>query len=115
VEHFEICLDLFRQCATRHALTPHVLVFGSGFGIPYYPGQEAFDLSHLAARVNPALDALKQDDRFRHAVCVLETGRYLVGEAGIFVTRVIRIKVSRSTRIASATAVCTTISPPVVI
>jgi diaminopimelate decarboxylase len=100
VEHFEICLDLFRQCATRHALTPQILVFGAGFGIPYYPGQEAFDLGHLAARVNPALDALLQDDRFRHAVCMLETGRYLVGEAGIFVTRVIRIKVSRGTRIA---------------
>jgi diaminopimelate decarboxylase len=100
VEHFEICLDLFRQCATRHALTPHVLVFGSGFGIPYHPGQEAFDLGYLAARVNPALDALLQDDRFRHAACVLETGRYLVGEAGIFVTRVIRIKVSRGMRIA---------------
>jgi diaminopimelate decarboxylase len=57
-------------------------------------------LGHLAARVNPALDALLQDERLRNAVCVLETGRYLVGEAGIFVTRVIRIKVSRGTRIA---------------
>ena len=100
VEHFEICCELFRQCATRHALTPYVLVFGSGFGIPYYPGQEAFDLSHLAARTNPMLDALLQGDRFHHTVCVLETGRYLVGEAGIFVTRVIRIKVSRGMHIA---------------
>jgi diaminopimelate decarboxylase len=100
VEHFEICCALFRQCAIRHALTPRALVFGTGFGIPYYPGQEAFDLGHLAAHVNPALDALLQDDRFRHAVCTLETGRYLVGEAGIFVTRVIRIKDSRGTRIA---------------
>jgi diaminopimelate decarboxylase len=100
VEHFEICCNLFRQCATRHALTPHVLIFGAGFGIPYYSGQEAFDLAHLAAQVNPVLDALRQDDRLRHAVCVLETGRYLVGEAGIFVTRVIRIKASRGTRIA---------------
>jgi diaminopimelate decarboxylase len=99
-EHFEICCTLFRQCARRYALTPHVLVFGSGFGIPYYPGQAAFDLGHLATRVQPALDALLQDDRLRHAVCVLETGRYLVGEAGIFVMRVIRIKVSRGTRIA---------------
>jgi diaminopimelate decarboxylase len=100
VEHFEICCDLFRQCATRYALTPHALVFGSGFGIPYYPGQQAFDLGDLAARVHPVLDALLQDDRLRHAVCMLETGRYLVGEAGIFVTRVIRIKVSRGTRFA---------------
>jgi diaminopimelate decarboxylase len=100
VEHFEICCDLFRQCAARHALTPHVLVFGSGFGIPYYPGQEAFDLGHLATRVRPALDTLLQDDRMQHAACVLETGRYLVGEAGIFMTRVIRIKISRGTRIA---------------
>jgi diaminopimelate decarboxylase len=100
VEHFEICCELFRQCAARHALTPHVLIFGAGFGIPYYPGQAAFDLGHLAARVNPVLDALLQDDGFGHAICVLETGRYLVGEAGIFLTRVIRIKVSRGTRIA---------------
>jgi diaminopimelate decarboxylase len=100
VEHFEGCCELFRQCARRHAITPYVLVFGSGFGIPYHPGQEAFDLGHLAARVNPALDALLREDRFRDAVCLLETGRYLVGEAGIFVTRVLRIKVSRGTRIA---------------
>ncbi|HEX2278011.1 MAG TPA: type III PLP-dependent enzyme [Candidatus Tectomicrobia bacterium] len=100
VEHFEGCCELFRQCATRHAIAPSVLVFGSGFGIPYHPGQEAFDLGHLAARVNPALDALLQDDRFHDAVCVLETGRYLVGEAGIFVTRVLRVKASRGTRIA---------------
>jgi diaminopimelate decarboxylase len=99
-EQFDICGALFRQCATRYALTPQVLVFGAGFGIPYYPGQMAFDLDYLAARVQPALDALLQDDRLRHAVCVLETGRYLVGEAGIFVTRVIRVKVSRGTRIA---------------
>jgi diaminopimelate decarboxylase len=99
-EHVAICLDLFRQCATRHALKPRVLVFGAGFGIPYYPGQKALDLERLAARVNPALDALARDDRLRHAVCVLEMGRYLVGEAGIFVTRILRIKVSRGTRIA---------------
>jgi len=99
-EHFESCCDLFRRCATRHALTPRVLIFGSGFGIPYYPGQEAFDLGHLAARVNPLLDALQQDNRFRQTVCMLETGRYLVGEAGIFVTRVIRVKISRGTRMA---------------
>jgi diaminopimelate decarboxylase len=100
VEHFEICCELFRQCATRYALTPHVLVFGSGFGIPYYPEQKVFDVDYLAARVQPMLDDLLRDDRVRHAVCMLETGRYLVGEAGIFVTRVIRIKVSRGTRIA---------------
>jgi diaminopimelate decarboxylase len=100
VEHFEGCCDLFRRCATRHALAPHVLVFGSGFGIPYHPGQEAFDLGRLAARVNPVLDALIQDGRFGRASCVLETGRYLVGEAGVFMTRVIRIKASRGMLIA---------------
>jgi diaminopimelate decarboxylase len=99
-EHFEVCCELFRRCATRHALAPYVLVFGSGFGIPYHPGQEAFDLGRLAARVNPVLDALLRGDRFGRATCMLETGRYLVGEAGVFVTRVIRIKASRGTTIA---------------
>lgn len=70
-----------------------VLNIGGGFGIPYFPGDVPLDLAPiglslrgLAARIASALP---------HASLVLELGRYLVGEAGIYVCRVIDRKLSR--------------------
>lgn len=69
------------------------LNLGGGFGIPYFPGERALDLgavgSHLAEIVPSAKRALPQ------AELVIELGRYLVGEAGIYVCRVVDRKVSR--------------------
>ena len=57
------------------------------------------DLLAVAEMTNPALDILKSDPIFSATKLVLESGRYLVGEAGIYVTRVIRKKVSHGTAI----------------
>ena len=69
------------------------LNLGGGFGIPYFPGEARLDLAPvadtLAALVGRAARELPQ------ARLVLELGRYLVGEAGYYVTRVIDRKVSR--------------------
>lgn len=69
------------------------LNLGGGFGIPYFPGEQRLDLApigdNLAALAARARDELPQAD------LVIELGRYLVGEAGIYVTRVIDRKVSR--------------------
>lgn len=70
-----------------------LLNLGGGFGIPYFPGDHALDLPTLAGHMQalaPRLATL-----FPHAVPVLELGRYLVGEAGVYVCRVLDRKVSR--------------------
>jgi diaminopimelate decarboxylase len=66
---------------------------GGGFGIPYFPGDARLDLAPIGAN----LRELKERIRVAapEAVLVLELGRYLVGEAGIYVCRVIDRKVSR--------------------
>lgn len=66
---------------------------GGGWGIPYFAGELALDIA-------PVSDALAQVQgdlarAFPAARLVLELGRYLVGEAGIYVARVIDRKVSR--------------------
>lgn len=70
-----------------------VLNIGGGFGIPYFPGEAALDLAPigtgLATQVQRVGAALPQ------ARLSIELGRYLVGEAGIYVARVIDRKVSR--------------------
>ena len=68
------------------------LNMGGGLGIPYFPGDVPVDLPHvgaaLAERVANLPPVLAETD-----LC-LELGRYLVGEAGVYLTRIIDRKVS---------------------
>jgi diaminopimelate decarboxylase len=80
-------------------VSPHRLIFGSGIGIPYFDTDTPVDLTVVAERTNPAVDALKRDSLFSGAELVLEMGRYLVGEAGVYLTRVVRMKRSRGVAI----------------
>ncbi len=98
-ENFQIFRDLFGRFAEMFAVHPATLIFGSGFGIPYHDDQRPLELTRLAALVNPMADALKQVPELSHSVCVLEMGRFLVGPAGYFLTRVVTQKRSRGTDI----------------
>jgi diaminopimelate decarboxylase len=77
-----------------HAPGPVVHVnIGGGFGIPYFPNDVALDVERVGAALGDAIaarPAALADTRF-----ILELGRYLVGEAGVYLTRVIDRKVSR--------------------
>lgn len=98
-ENYRIFLEIFRDICTTYELHPQKLIFGSGLGIPYHDEDQALDLSKVASGIVGELDALKSELRFSNTALILELGRYLVGEAGYFLTRVISIKESRGTRI----------------
>lgn len=69
------------------------LNLGGGFGIPYFPHESALDLGPVAAALAEiAADAAQ---RLPHAELCIELGRYLVGEAGLYVTRIVDKKISR--------------------
>ncbi|MBP9063818.1 MAG: pyridoxal-dependent decarboxylase, exosortase A system-associated [Aquabacterium sp.] len=66
---------------------------GGGWGIPYFPSEQPLDLQ-------PVRDALLAVQQRVHALwpqaqLVVELGRFLVGEAGIYVARVLERKTSR--------------------
>ncbi|HRC71080.1 MAG TPA: pyridoxal-dependent decarboxylase, exosortase A system-associated [Candidatus Competibacter sp.] len=69
------------------------LNIGGGFGIPYFPGDAPLDLEPIAANLERWLPVVK--DRLPQARVVLELGRYLVGEAGVYVAEVVDRKISR--------------------
>lgn len=70
-----------------------VLNLGGGFGIPYFPGEQPLDLEPIGAHLRDIEQSARQ--RLPRAELVIELGRYLVGEAGVYVSRVIDKKVSR--------------------
>lgn len=95
VENWRIFMSVFRDACAGLDLAPQRLVFGSGLGIPYHEGDAPLDLAGIAAEIGPDLDAFRAEPRFARTALSLELGRYLVGEAGYFVTRVVALKQSR--------------------
>jgi diaminopimelate decarboxylase len=69
------------------------LNIGGGFGIPYFPGETALDVAPIAEHLHRCLPRVHAE--LPQAKVALEFGRYLVGEAGIYVARVIDVKRSR--------------------
>ena len=94
-ENYGIFVEIFRRICGQHGLAPRKLIFGSGIGIPYHENNKPVELSVIAPQVNTLLDDLRGESRFANTSLVLETGRYLVGEAGVYLTRVLYRKVSR--------------------
>ncbi|MGE3666793.1 MAG: pyridoxal-dependent decarboxylase, exosortase A system-associated, partial [Steroidobacteraceae bacterium] len=78
----------------RHAPGPvRTLNIGGGFGIPYFPEERPLDIAPIAANLRNLVPQVAQ--AMPGTRLVLELGRYLVGEAGAYVCRVIDRKVSR--------------------
>ena len=77
-----------------HAHAPvRFLNLGGGFGIPYFPGEGRLDLAPIGENLHRLAQRAAQEMPDAHLV--IELGRYLVGEAGIYVASVIDRKVSR--------------------
>jgi diaminopimelate decarboxylase len=69
------------------------LNLGGGFGIPYFPGEQRLDTAPIGRNLTALVERAARE--LPRASLVIELGRYLVGEAGVYVTRVVDRKVSR--------------------
>lgn len=85
-------LDLAARLAEATGAELPRLNMGGGFGIPYFAGDEQLDVGAVGRTLT---------ERFRNLPQILEKtefcielGRYLVGEAGVYLARVIDRKVS---------------------
>lgn len=97
-EHTARILALAAQLADEIALPMDTVDFGGGFGVPYFANETALDAAEACVRVNAAVaDFLKgrPDTRF-----ILESGRYLTAEAGLYAATVRYTKESHGERFA---------------
>lgn len=69
--------------------------FGGGLGIPYFAGEQALDVQKFGDELHSIVGELCSNPAFVGARFIVEPGRYLVGEAGVYVARVNDIKISR--------------------
>ncbi len=85
-------LDMVVRLAAHAPSAPSQVNLGGGFGIPYFPGDRPIDIIRLGKMLAAALPKVRA--KLPDTVFVLELGRYLVGEAGVYVAKVIDRKMS---------------------
>ena len=95
VNQYRKGLEIARRVAARLKRPLHTLDFGGGLGTPYFPHEEPLDTIQLKSALDILFKPLYDDPLFAGTQFMVEPGRYLVGEAGVYVCRVNDIKVSR--------------------
>ncbi|MBP6362583.1 MAG: pyridoxal-dependent decarboxylase, exosortase A system-associated [Novosphingobium sp.] len=85
-------LALAARLADESGATLPYCNLGGGFGIPYFPGDQALDIGAIGAALGEQFSNLP--DSLRETQFCIELGRYLVGEAGVYLTRIVDRKVS---------------------
>jgi diaminopimelate decarboxylase len=92
-------LEIGRRAGALLDAPMPTLDFGGGLGIPYFPGDSELDMPELTAGLEGLFGSIK-DDCFLDTKFMVEPGRFLVGEAGVYVTLVTDIKTSRGKKYA---------------
>ena len=69
--------------------------FGGGWGVPYFPSDRTLDLHALKHGLRQLVEEVEKEPRLAGSRFIVEPGRFLVADAGLYVARVSDIKVSR--------------------
>ena len=84
--------DLAARLARESGAPPPLVNLGGGFGIPYFAGDRALDVEAIGAALGETLE--RGRDALPGTGFAIELGRWLVGEAGVYLTRIVDRKVS---------------------
>jgi diaminopimelate decarboxylase len=92
IEAQRATVALAARLAQEAGAAPPLVNLGGGFGIPYFHGEQPLDVEQVGAGLADTLvdrPAILRDSGF-----AIELGRWLVGEAGVYLTRIVARKVS---------------------
>jgi diaminopimelate decarboxylase len=81
------------RLADEIGMMPPLVNLGGGLGIPYFAGEQPVDVAMIGSRLSEVLDG--RADILNFSKFAIELGRWLVGECGVYLTRIIDRKESR--------------------
>ncbi|MFT3966875.1 MAG: pyridoxal-dependent decarboxylase, exosortase A system-associated [Sphingobium sp.] len=85
-------IELAGRLSGEVGAPPPLVNLGGGFGITYFPGDKPLDIAPIGAALGEAI--ARAPDLLSGSRFALELGRWLVGEAGVYLTRIIDVKTS---------------------
>jgi len=86
-------LALAADISEQVGVAPPEINLGGGFGIPYFPGDQPLDVEVIGVSLHKLLE--KRPDILRDSRFAIELGRWIVGESGVYLTRIVDRKESR--------------------
>lgn len=95
VSQYRHGLTVVRRAVKRMGRPLKRVDFGGGLGIPYFPHEKELDLRQLHDGLVDLFGGLASDESFSGTQFLVEPGRFLVAQAGVYLARVNDIKVSR--------------------
>ncbi len=88
---FKLIHDLAKTCKNPI----NTINVGGGFGIPYFSKHHPLDLSSVTDNLNKLLSELDKENFSASLATILELGRFIVGECGVYICQIVDKKVSR--------------------
>jgi diaminopimelate decarboxylase len=95
LEHCRNILEIALEAADHAGQPLEMVDFGGGLGIPYFEKMVEFDLGSFGEGFRGLLASYRSDPRLAGCRFLFELGRYLVADAGVYVTRVVDVKQMR--------------------
>lgn len=92
IEAQRATVELAAELSDQAGVSPPLVNLGGGFGIPYFATEEPLDVERVGEALAAALGG--RSDLLRESRFAIELGRWLVGEAGIYLTRIVDRKLS---------------------
>ncbi len=88
-------IEIGKKVSTRLGRSLQTLDFGGGLGIPYFSHESELNLKSLGRELRTLHEETTAEPAFQGTRFILEPGRFLVGESGVYLARVNDVKVSR--------------------
>ncbi|MBF0625674.1 MAG: type III PLP-dependent enzyme [Magnetococcales bacterium] len=95
VDNFRHSLDIARRVMSHRHGGIGRINFGGGFGIPYHAGQQPLDVREAGGRFRELFAEFRRGTGRSRLMGIVELGRFLVAQAGLYVARVVDVKRSR--------------------
>ncbi len=95
LDHCRNILEIALEAADFAGQPLQMIDFGGGFGVPYFEKMVEFDLDGFGEGFRQLLDTYRSDPRLERCRFLFELGRYLVADAGVYITRAVDVKQMR--------------------
>ena len=87
--------ELVRELSSLYPEPIKTINIGGGFGIPYFTKHEELDLDSIANNLCTLIKTLDTANIEKPTNPIIELGRYIVGESGIYLCQIVDKKISR--------------------
>jgi diaminopimelate decarboxylase len=95
VSQYRHGLEIARRAAHRAGGPLATVDFGGGLGVPYFAHERELDLERVREGLATLFSEIESDSLFSGTRFLVEPGRFLTAEAGVYIARVNDVKVSR--------------------